>query len=272
MEGLPRAWRESIVVPVFKKKGDALECGNYRGIKLICHTMKMFERLVDKWLKEVVEISNDQFGFVPGRSTIDPIFIVRQMMEKYREKGKEIHIAFLDLGKAYDRLPIAVLWDVVREPLVSEHLIRLVQDMYDGSAAFVRTSIGDTSSFVAVTGLHQGLALSPFLFIVVVDTVTQQLLEEPPFSLLYAEDIALLADTRNQLQRKVQMGQDTLAKASLKPNVKKTEFLSTGRDVEPITDVNGVAILQVNKFRYLGNILSEDGSVDMAVQETITSA
>ncbi|EPB73251.1 hypothetical protein ANCCEY_07676 [Ancylostoma ceylanicum] len=104
------------------------------------------------------------------------------------------------------------------------------------------------------------------------NTVTQQLLEEPPFSLLYAEDIALLADTRNQLQRKVQMGQDTLAKASLKPNVKKTEFLSTGRDVEPITDVNGVAILQVNKFRYLGNILSEDGSVDMAVQETITSA
>ncbi|EPB69985.1 hypothetical protein ANCCEY_10930 [Ancylostoma ceylanicum] len=68
------------------------------------------------------------------------------------------------------------------------------------------------------------------------------------------------------------MWQDSLAKAGLKLNVKKTEFMSTGRDVEPITDVNGVAIRQVNNFRYLGSILSEDGSVDMAVQKRITSA
>ncbi|EYC20112.1 hypothetical protein Y032_0023g876 [Ancylostoma ceylanicum] len=75
-------------------------------------------------------------------------------------------------------------------------------------------------------------------------TVTQQLLEGPPFSLLYADDIALLADTRSQLQRKVQMWQGGLAKAGLK--LKKTEIMSTGRDVEPTTDVNGVAIRQVD--------------------------
>ncbi|EYB98429.1 hypothetical protein Y032_0131g1620 [Ancylostoma ceylanicum] len=118
------------------------------------------------------------------------------MMEKYREKGKQIHIAFLDLEKSYDRLPRTVLWDVMRKCLVPEHLIRLVLDMYDGSEAFVRTSSGDTSSFVAATGLHQESALSPFLFILVGDTVTQQQQQQqqgPPFSLLYADDIALLA-------------------------------------------------------------------------------
>ncbi|EYC38871.1 hypothetical protein Y032_0689g1556 [Ancylostoma ceylanicum] len=97
---MSKAWRESIVVPVFKKKGDALECDNYRGIKLICHTMMIYERLVDKWLREMVEISNAQLGFVPERSAIDAISIVRQMIEKHREKGKEIHIAFLDLERA----------------------------------------------------------------------------------------------------------------------------------------------------------------------------
>ncbi|EYB90549.1 hypothetical protein Y032_0219g2491 [Ancylostoma ceylanicum] len=121
-------------------------------------------------------------------------------------------------------------------------------------------------------GLHQGSALSPFFFILVVDKVTQQMLAGPPFSLLYADDISLLADTRSQLQRKVQTWQDSLAKAGSKMNVKETEFMSAGRDVEPITDVNGVAIRQVNTFRYPRGALSEGGSVDMAAQERIKSA
>ncbi|EPB70780.1 hypothetical protein ANCCEY_10131 [Ancylostoma ceylanicum] len=126
----------------------------------------------------------------------------------------------------------------------------------------------ETHQALWATGMHQRSALSPFFFILVVDTVTQKLLEGPPFSLLYADDIALLADTRSQLQRKVQMWQDSLAKAGSKLNVNKTEFISTGRDAELIADVNSDAIRQVNKFR---SILSEDGSVDMAVQERITS-
>ncbi|EYC35814.1 hypothetical protein Y032_0975g3266 [Ancylostoma ceylanicum] len=77
---MPEAWRDSIVVPIFKRKGDAMGCTNYRGIKLIAHTMKIYECLL-------VEISPDQFGFVPERSTIDAIFIARQLMEKYREKN-----------------------------------------------------------------------------------------------------------------------------------------------------------------------------------------
>ncbi|EYB94335.1 hypothetical protein Y032_0173g428 [Ancylostoma ceylanicum] len=68
------------------------------------------------------------------------------------------------------------------------------------------------------------------------------------------------------------MWQVSLTKVGLKLKVKKTEFMSKGGDVEPITDVNGGAIRQVNKFQYLGSILSKDGSVDMAVQERITSA
>ncbi|EYC19129.1 hypothetical protein Y032_0025g1189 [Ancylostoma ceylanicum] len=100
---MPEAWRDSIIVPIFKRKGDAMNCTNYRGIKLIAHTMKIYERLLDMRLREMVEISPDQFGFVPERSTIDAIFTARQLMEKYREKNKPCHLAFLDSEKAYDR-------------------------------------------------------------------------------------------------------------------------------------------------------------------------
>nr|CDJ94279.1 RNA-directed DNA polymerase (reverse transcriptase) domain containing protein [Haemonchus contortus] len=117
------AWRRSTIVPIFKQKGDAMECSNYRGIRLTAHTMKLYEQLVDSRLRELVPISQKQFGFMPERSTTYAIFIARQVMEKYREKRKPCYIAFLDLGKAFDRLPRQVLWRALRKRKVPEHLI-----------------------------------------------------------------------------------------------------------------------------------------------------
>ncbi|VDP14075.1 unnamed protein product [Heligmosomoides polygyrus] len=93
---MPDDWRNSIIVPLFKHKGDASECSNYRGIELISHTMKDYERLVDSRLREMVTISQEQWGFMPERFTTDAIFITRQVMEKYREKRKPCYLAFLD--------------------------------------------------------------------------------------------------------------------------------------------------------------------------------
>ncbi|EYC21322.1 hypothetical protein Y032_0019g3752 [Ancylostoma ceylanicum] len=151
---IPTAWRDSIIVPIFKSKGDVMDCANYRGIKLIAHTMKIYERLVDMRLRDVVEIASDKFGFVPDRSTIDVIFIARQLMEKYREKNKPSHIAFLDLKKAYDRLPRTVLWQVMRERGIPEYMVKMIQDMYEGATARVRTVHGTTSKFTIAVGVH----------------------------------------------------------------------------------------------------------------------
>ncbi|VDO61591.1 unnamed protein product [Heligmosomoides polygyrus] len=89
----------------WQQKGDASECSNYRGIKIISHTMKVYERLVDSRLRGMVTISKEQWGFMPERSTTDAIFIVRQVMEKYRKKPRLYYLAFLDLEKTDDRLP-----------------------------------------------------------------------------------------------------------------------------------------------------------------------
>ncbi|VDP29672.1 unnamed protein product [Heligmosomoides polygyrus] len=66
---MPDDWRNSTIVPILKQKGDAPECFNYRGIKLISHRMKIYERLVDSRLKEMVSISQVQWGFMPESST-----------------------------------------------------------------------------------------------------------------------------------------------------------------------------------------------------------
>ncbi|EYB82885.1 hypothetical protein Y032_0348g3177 [Ancylostoma ceylanicum] len=87
-------------------------------------------------------------------------------MEKYREKNNPYHIVFLDLQKAYDRLPHAVIWDAMRERGIPEYMVKTVQVMYEGTTARGRTSLGTTSKFDITVRVHQGSALSPFLFII----------------------------------------------------------------------------------------------------------
>ena len=59
-KGIPTVWRKSILTPLYKGKGNVTECTNYRGIKLTCHGMKLYERLVEDRLRQVIEISGTQ--------------------------------------------------------------------------------------------------------------------------------------------------------------------------------------------------------------------
>ena len=92
------------MVPIFNGKGDVLECNNYIGIKLMSHTVKLWERMIEARLREITKNADNQFGFRPGKSTTEPIFALIMLQEKYRETNKELHMVFVDLEKAYDRV------------------------------------------------------------------------------------------------------------------------------------------------------------------------
>ena len=95
--GMPSSWRLSEVTPLFKEKGYILECSNYRGMKLMSHTLKLLERIIDQRLSTIVELGNIQFGFRRGRSTMDPVFALKILQEKYKEKQKDLHMKSVDL-------------------------------------------------------------------------------------------------------------------------------------------------------------------------------
>ena len=76
--------RDSLIVPIFKQKEDIQDSGNYRGVKMISHTMKIWERIVDRRLSEEISIGEYQFGFMPGRGTTDAIFAAKQVIDKHR--------------------------------------------------------------------------------------------------------------------------------------------------------------------------------------------
>ena len=86
-----------------------LECGSSQGIKLLEHGMKVAERVLERRLRQAVEIDKMQFGFRPGTGTTHAIFITRQLQERYRGKHRKLWWAFVDLEKAFDRVPRKVI-------------------------------------------------------------------------------------------------------------------------------------------------------------------
>ena len=84
-ERMSEEWRRSVLIPIYKNKADAQCCGNYRGIKLMSHTKKVWERIIEARLNDGVEISKQQNGFMPGKGTTDVTYALTILMEKYRE-------------------------------------------------------------------------------------------------------------------------------------------------------------------------------------------
>ena len=180
-EKIPDIWRKSILIPIYKNKGDILNCGNYRGIKLMCHSMKLYERVHENRLRNIVSISEEQFGFVKGRSTTDAIFALRQLQERYREGQQDLHCVFIDLEKAYDRVPREELYWCMRDKGVPEKYIRLVKDMYHQCETVVRCATGTSEPFAVEVGLHLGSAFSLFLFAIMMDSLTENIRKQAPW-------------------------------------------------------------------------------------------
>ena len=144
---MPDEWRRSILVPIYKNKGDIQSCTNYRGIKLMSHTMKLWERVIEHRLRAITWVSMNQFSFMPERSTMEAIFLIRQVMERYREKKKDLHMVFIDLEKAYDKIPRNVMWWALDKHKVPTKYVGLIKDMYNNIVTSVRTSVGTRMTF-----------------------------------------------------------------------------------------------------------------------------
>ena len=94
---MPAEWVLSVVVLVFKGKGDILNCGNYRVMKLLEHNMKVMERLLEKSLCRIVTVVF-KIGFIPEKGTICVVFILRKLQEEYSTRGKSF-VCVVDLSK-----------------------------------------------------------------------------------------------------------------------------------------------------------------------------
>ena len=268
-EKMPEERRGSLIIPIYKGKGDIQEWGNYRGIKLISHTMTIWEKIIERRLREETTIGDEQFGFMPGRGTVDAIFALRQMMEKHREKQKGLHMVFIDLEKAYDRVPRQEVWRCMREKGVPEKYVRIIQDMYERAEANVKSSVGLTKSFPVNVGLHQGSALSPYLFDLVMDVVTQGIRDQSPWCMLFADDIVLCSNRREVVEEKLEEWRREMEDRGLKISRKKTEYLRLKDSENGEVSLQGEVLKRVEKFKYSGSTVAEDGDLEAEITNRV---
>ncbi|KAK3505609.1 hypothetical protein QTP70_021308, partial [Hemibagrus guttatus] len=269
-ERMPEEWRRSVLVPIFKNKVDVQSCSNYRGIKLMSHTMKLWERVVEARLRKVVEICEQQYGFMPRKSTTDAIFALRILMEKYRDGQRELHCVFVDLEKAYDRVPREELWYCMRKSGVAEKYVRVVQDMYERSRTVVRCAVGQTEEFNVEVGLHQGSALSPFLFAIVMDQLSEEVRQESPWTMMFADDIVICSESREQVEENLERWRFALERRGMKVSRSKTEYMCVNeREGSGTVRLQGEEVKKVQEFKYLGSTVQSNGECGKEVKKRV---
>jgi hypothetical protein len=169
------------------------------------HTMKLWKRIIKHRLRGVTNVTENQFGFMPGRSTMETIFLIRQLMERCREQKKGMHMIFIDLEKVYDKVPRNVMWWALQKHKVSSKYNTLIKDMYDNIVTSVRISDGDTNDFPNNIGLHQVSALSHYPFVLVMDEVTRDIQCGIPWCMLFADDVVLMDESRTGVDQKLEL-------------------------------------------------------------------
>ncbi|XP_063372213.1 uncharacterized protein LOC134660405 [Cydia amplana] len=272
---IPEAWRNSFLVPFYKGKGDIRDCNNFRAIKLMSHTFKTWERILNNRLKDIVQLTQNQCGFVAGRSTSDAIQAIRILVEKAKANNTNLHMVFIDLEKAFDHVPRELIWEALRFHEVPEQYIALIQDMYTNVTTQIVCPAGTCEKFEICNGVHQGSILSPLLFNVTIDYLTRAHQKPVPWNILYADDVALISDSVKDLQNQLDLWTKSLEENGLRVSRKKTEHMSClfNGTTDPNSIklyINDVPLSTVKEFKYLGSIISNDGKIDRDVTHRTT--
>ncbi|KAK3535459.1 hypothetical protein QTP70_016880, partial [Hemibagrus guttatus] len=207
--------------------------------------MKLWERVVEARLRKVVEVCEQQYGFMPRKSTTDAIFALRILMEKYRDGQRELHCVFVDLEKAYDRVPREELWYCMRKSGVAEKYVRVVQDMYERSRTVVRCAV-------------------------VMGQLSEEVRQESPWTMMFADDIVICSESREQVEENLERWRFALERRGMKVSCSKTEYMCVNeREGSGTVRLQGEEVKKVQEFKYLGSTVQSNGDCGKEVKKRV---
>ncbi|KAK3508331.1 hypothetical protein QTP70_021477, partial [Hemibagrus guttatus] len=182
---------------------------------------------------------------------------------------------FVDLEKAFDRVPRGILWEVLWEYGVRGPLLRAVRSLYNRSRSLVRIASCKSDLFPVHVGLRQGCPLSPVLFIVFMDRISRrsQGLEGVRFgdhrisSLIFADDVVLLAPSSLDLQHALGHFAAECEAAGMRVSTSKSKAMVLDRKKMACTlQVGGKVLPQVEEFKYLGVLFTSEERMDQGAE------
>ncbi|KAK3560676.1 hypothetical protein QTP86_014527 [Hemibagrus guttatus] len=184
------------------------------------------------------------------------------VVNTYFQKREEHRVTYKsgDLEKAYDRVLREELWYCMRKSGVAEKYVRVVQDMYERSRTVVRCAVGQTEEFKVEVGLHQGSALSPFLFAIVMDQLSEEVRQESPWTMMFADDIVICSESREQVEENLERWRFALERRGMKVSRSKTEYMCVNeREGSGTVRLQGEEVKKVQEFKYSGSTVQSNG-------------
>ncbi|KAL0831522.1 hypothetical protein ABMA28_002316 [Loxostege sticticalis] len=164
------------------------------------------------------------------------------------------------IEKAFDRVPRPLIWQALRAHNIPEYFVKLIQDTYSDARTAVRSPAGLSESFDVKVGVHQGSALSPLLFNIVMNYLTATIQKPVPWNMLYADDVVLLSDSKQDIQENLEQWRRALESGGLRISRSKTEHMVCHfNQTQPLdTDVtlDNIKLPQI-KWRSLTGVLCD---------------
>ena len=262
---------DSVFVALPKVEG-TLECSKHRTLSIMSQITKILLRIILKRIRTKLrtQISDQQFGFVPGKGTSNALFALRVLTENVLEVQKDIFVCFVDYEKAFDKVKHANLFNMLNEAGIDGKDMRLMRNLYWKQKATVRVGDEESPSLEIRRGVRQGCVLSPELFNLYSEVIMRDLLEMDGIkaggrninNIRYADDTVLITDSEEKLQDLVPALVRASGEHGLKLNVSKTKVMVISKadnDISANVEVGGVVLEQVQRYKYLGSVVTKDG-------------
>ena len=171
-----------------------------------------------------------QFGFMPGRGTTDALFHSEKNAREIQE-DKKLYMYFVDLEKTFDRVPRRAMQWALRKIGLSKVLVKAVMSLYEGLMTKFKVGFEFSEEFYVAVGEHQRSVLSPLLFAIVVDVVTENAREGLMKEVLHADDLVLMSET---IKERFLQWRSALESKRLKVNFEKTKVMVCGSEGQVI--------------------------------------
>ena len=282
---IPKDWEIGIILPIFKK-GDNRNCTNYRGITLLSTALKIYERILERRLRTLIEhtLTETQSGFRRDRSVHDHVFTLKETISKTLQKGTLAYFAFIDLEKAFDKVPRKYIWESLTKRKIPENLIKAIQSLYGKNVSYVICKNMKSETFITKEGLRQGGVMSPVLFTIYMDDIIKECntkikklflgyknLQRVELSeCAFADDIVIMANNENDLQTNVTAWNETLNEYGMKINNDKTKVMVIASEQQQTNiQINNTRLEQVHSFQYLGVTLQDNGRQDIDINKRV---
>ncbi|XP_054719192.1 uncharacterized protein LOC129228537 [Uloborus diversus] len=267
-EQMPIEWEGSSIFTIHKK-GDRLDCRNYRGITLLNVAFKIFSNILFRRLLPYVlkVVGNYQCGFLEGKSTIDQIHSIRQILEKTKEYGIDTYHLFIDFKAAYDCINRNKLFEAMYEFGIPPKLINLVKMTLGSVKCRIKTMSEVSEVLYTERGLRQGDSLSCILFNLALEKVIRDssintratILQRTIQILAYVDDIDIVGRRKQDVIEAFVALENAAKELGLTVNEEKTKFSVAStriQDVQPL-NIRNYTFEGVTQFKCLGALITK---------------